>query len=119
MRTRSFRLRLAIFSALISGVILLAFGLAALVNYQLCVAFLFHRSVRWSRPVEWLVYAAVVAGIGMCDVFMTRSLVAEDFDPLMAKAIAAASLPILNFAARRYLVFATGGRGPWEPTYGG
>ena len=94
-----------------------AFGIAALVNYRLCVTLLFHRNVRWTRSVEWIVYAAVVLGIGLCDLFLTRSLIAGGYGPMISKVLAAGSLPILNFAARRYLVFPSAGRGPWKPTY--
>lgn len=96
----------------------IAFGVAALVNYQLCIALLFHRNVRWTRPVEWIVYTAVVVGVGLCDLVLTQGLHAGGFAPMVSKVIAAASLPVLNFAARRYLVFPSAGRGPWKPTYG-
>lgn len=95
----------------------IAFGSAALINYQLCVNFLFHRNVRWTQPVEWFVYAAVVVGVGWCDLVLTRSLIEAGLGALFSKVIAAASLPILNFAARRYLVFPSKGRGAWKPTY--
>ncbi len=95
----------------------IAFGLAALVNYRLCIALLFHGSARWTRSVEWVVYGAVVVGIGLFDVLLTDRLIAAGFGTGASKAIAAASLPILNFAARRYLVFRAGDRGPWKPTF--
>jgi len=116
-------INLALFGALvamqlgIAGSAALAFAVASLVNYLLCIALLFHRNVRWTRSVEWIVYAAVVLGVGICDLFLTRSLIAGGFGPMLSKALAAASLPILNFAARRYLVFPSTGRGPWKPTY--
>jgi glycosyltransferase involved in cell wall biosynthesis len=95
-----------------------AFGIAALVNYRLCIALLFHRNVRWKKPIEWGVYAGVVIGVGLCDFLLTRSLIGAGLGPMLSKAIATASLPILNFAARRYLVFPATRRGPWKPTYG-
>ncbi len=59
----------------------------------------------------------VVLGIGLCDLFLTQSLIAGGLGPMISKMLAAASLPILNFSARRYLVFPSAGRGPWKPTY--
>lgn len=94
-----------------------AFGIAALINYRLCVSLLFHRNVRWTRSVEWIVYAAVVVGVGFCDVALTRSMIADGFGPMTAKIFAVAALPVINFAARRYLVFSRAERGPWKPTY--
>jgi len=94
-----------------------AFGVAALVNYRLCIALLFHRNIRWTAPVEWSVYTGVVVAIGLFDLMLTEWLIGTGFGPMPSKAIAAASLPILNFLARRYLVFQSGTRGPWKPTY--
>ena len=34
-----------------------AFGIAAIINYLLCVTFLFHRNARWQDIVEWSLYA--------------------------------------------------------------
>jgi dolichol-phosphate mannosyltransferase len=95
----------------------IAFGIAALVNYQLCIAFLFQRNIRWARRIEWAVYAGVFVGIGYFDVLLTRNLIESGMGPLLSKVVAAASLPVLNFVARRYLVFQAKRRGPWKPTH--
>ena len=94
----------------------IAFVVAAAVNYMLCISLLFYQSERWTRPVERLVYAVIVVSIGLFDVHLTRSLVAAGYGAMASKILAAASLPILNFAARRYLVFKANRRGPWLPT---
>ena len=92
-----------------------AFGIAAVVNYLLCVNLLFHRNARWNDFVEWSLYALVVVGVGAIDYGITRGLIENGLAPLAAKALATLLLPVLNFAGRRFLVFPTPKRGPWEP----
>ena len=91
-----------------------AFGIAAILNYLLCVTFLFHRNARWKNVVEWSLYALVVVVMGTLDYTITRSLIHDHFAPITAKAIATILLPVLNFAGRRFLVFPSPKRGPWE-----
>jgi dolichol-phosphate mannosyltransferase len=91
-----------------------AFGIAAILNYLLCVTFLFHRNARWKNVVEWSFYALVVVVMGTLDYTITRSLIHDHFAPITAKAIATILLPVLNFAGRRFLVFPSPQRGPWE-----
>ncbi len=112
---------LAIFSVLnASGVSLglsvpTAFGMAAIVNYFLCVTFLFHRNARWQNGVEWTLYALVVTSVGLIDYAITDQLIDRDVTPVLAKALATTLLPVLNFAGRRFLVFPSPQRGPWGP----
>jgi putative flippase GtrA len=93
-----------------------AFGIAAIVNYLLCVTFLFHRNARWKNTAEWSLYALVVLVMGMIDYAITRWLIDGQFAPLAAKTIATLLLPVLNFAGRRFLVFPSPKRGPWGPS---
>ena len=92
-----------------------AFGIAAILNYLLCVSFLFHRNARWRDSLEWSIYALVVVVLGTIDFGITRWLISHDSTPMAAKAIATILLPVLNFAGRRFLVFPSPKRGPWEP----
>ena len=93
-----------------------AFGIAAILNYLLCVTFLFHRNARWQDIVEWSLYALVVVVMGTLDFGLTRWLIDADFAPLASKALATTLLPVLNFAGRRFLVFPSPQRGPWRPS---
>ncbi len=94
-----------------------AFGIAAIVNYLLCVTFLFHRNADWRSGSEWSRYGLVVLAIGSLDFWITQVLVDRGLVPLVAKALATGLLPILNFAARRFLVFPSTERGPWRPSH--
>ena len=91
-----------------------AFGIAAIINYLLCVTFLFHRNVRWRNAAEWTLYAVVVVVVGTVDYAITRGLIAGAVSPLLAKACATLLLPVVNFAGRRFLVFPSPQRGPWR-----
>ena len=91
-----------------------AFGVAAIANYLLCVTFLFHRNARWKDVVEWSLYALVVVVMGTLDYGITRWLIDTEITPIAAKTLATISLPILNFASRRFLVFPSPQRGPWK-----
>jgi dolichol-phosphate mannosyltransferase len=90
-----------------------AFGIAAVVNYLLCVTFLFHRNARWQNIVEWSLYALVVVVMGTLDYGITRGLIDANVTPIAAKTLATILLPVLNFASRRFLVFPSPQRGPW------
>ena len=81
----------------LTGAALTAFGLAAALNYVLCIVILFRHRARWTAPTEVLVYAALVAVAALVDVTITRSLVAEGLSPILAKALAAALGVFLNF----------------------
>jgi dolichol-phosphate mannosyltransferase len=90
-----------------------AFGIAALLNYFLCVSLLFQRNARWSNFGEWSLYALIVAVMGTVDYALTRWLIDAEVTPVAAKTFATILLPVLNFAGRRFLVFPSPPRGPW------
>jgi putative flippase GtrA len=93
-----------------------AFATASLLNYALCVSLLFSKNSRWQGRMEILSYVGVVAITGLIDLVLTLSLVEAGYGAMSAKAIATLMLPVLNFLARRFLVFSGGKkRGPWEP----
>jgi dolichol-phosphate mannosyltransferase len=93
----------------------LAFGVAALVNYLLCIFLLFRHRARWNSFMELVVFWAAVLAVGALDVGITYSLTEAGMGPLAAKAVATVVCFVLNFAARRWLVFPEPSRGPWRP----
>lgn len=118
-------LNLASFSALFYGIdaslfgsVALAFATAAIANYFICVSILFHRNARWENSTEWLIYGGVILMMGSIDYAITQSLVHRAFSPFSAKLIAILLVPVLNFAARRFLIFPTPTRGAWGPSNG-
>ena len=90
-----------------------AFGIAAILNYWLCVNLLFDRNARWSDFVEWSLYALLVGVMGTLDYTLTSWLIDADLTPVTAKMLATILLPVLNFAGRRFLIFPSPRREPW------
>ncbi len=93
----------------------LAFLLAAVVNYLLCIWLLFRHGARWRTWAELLIYFAVVLLVGSVDVLATTLLVSIGLSPWLAKVIASMIGLLLNFVGRRNLVFPEPKRGPWQP----
>jgi dolichol-phosphate mannosyltransferase len=94
----------------------LAFLLAAILNYWLCVVFLFRHSAKWATWTEMAAYAAVVVVAGVIDWGSTIALVDSGMSALPAKLCASALALVVNFLGRRYLVFPERRPGRWAPT---
>ncbi|SHG99391.1 bifunctional glycosyltransferase family 2/GtrA family protein [Bradyrhizobium erythrophlei] len=93
---------------------LLAFFIAAGVNYYLSVTFIFQHKAKWSTITEPLIYIGVVIVIGLVDVFITRSFVAIGMSPALAKIFATGIGLVLNFAGRRFVVFPERSNPDWQ-----
>ena len=84
---------------------IIAFAFAAIINYVLCVSFLFRHRSRWNAATEYLVYAAVVLGIGAIDISVFTYFIGTGMRPMLAKVTACIIGLGANFAARKWLVF--------------
>jgi dolichol-phosphate mannosyltransferase len=92
-----------------------AFLVAAAVNYFLSVLILFRHRARWNSTTEILIFLAVVVSIGYVDLVSTRSFIRSGMDPWLGKSLATAVGLILNFSARRFIVFPEPGNPDWAP----
>jgi dolichol-phosphate mannosyltransferase len=92
-----------------------AFFIAALVNYFLSIKLIFRHNALWRTPSELLVYFFVVSVIGIIDMYSTVGFVSLGSSPWLAKVCATAIGLVLNFAARRYIVFPETPRPDWKP----
>ncbi len=92
-----------------------AFGVAAVLNYILCVLLLFRHQARWNTGVELFFYLVVVAVNGLIDSAITVGLIQLHVMPALAKLIATAVSLVFNFLGRRFLVFPEAASGPWKP----
>jgi len=99
----------------VSTAALVAFFVAAAVNYFLSVQILFRRKAKWSSLIEILVLSCVVAVVSLVDLYSTRFLVGTGLRPVLAKSAATAIGLGLNFAGRRLLVFPEKARPDWKP----
>lgn len=83
----------------------IAFVVAAIVNYLLCITLLFRHRIRWDTTSELLLYGVVVALLGFVDVAMTNYMVEMGTHSALAKCLASAIGLVLNFVSRRSLIF--------------
>jgi putative flippase GtrA len=100
------------YSATVSA--LSAFFLAAALNYLLCILLLFRHKAKWSAPKEIAIYLLVVCTLGIMDVEVTKFLMEAGLAAWMSKSAATMIGLVLNFVARRLLVFPEPSSGPWR-----
>ncbi|WP_319523971.1 bifunctional glycosyltransferase family 2/GtrA family protein [uncultured Desulfosarcina sp.] len=93
----------------------IAFMVAAVVNYALCVLILFKHQVRWKAPLEMLAYTGVVGAVACVDLMVVKYLLHIGSPPVIAKLAATGMALILNFLGRRFIVFPEKPSGPWQP----
>lgn len=91
-----------------------AYVAAAVVNYVLCIAFLFRHKARWNSLMELVVYILLVLLVGVLDVAVTQMLLVTGATPWLAKSTASVVGLILNFLGRKYFVFPQPSAGPWK-----
>jgi len=82
-----------------------AFVIAAVVNYLLCIVFVFRHKARWGNLSEIVIYCGVVFTGAALDLLITK---------LVFNAGNSTALVLMfNFLARRYVVFPLAGKGQW------
>jgi glycosyltransferase involved in cell wall biosynthesis len=91
-----------------------AFLIAAAVNYYLSILLLFRHRARWNSGVEMLIFLVVVGVIGYVDLVSTHTFIRNGVAPWIAKLLATAIGLVLNFSARRFLVFPEPGNPDWS-----
>jgi glycosyltransferase involved in cell wall biosynthesis len=96
-----------------------AFLIAAAVNYCLSVAILFRHGARWSSTREIALFFVLVSAIGSIDLFSTRTLLIHGRQPWLAKSTATGLGLILNFWARRFVVFREAPSPEWKDQQSG
>ena len=101
--------------ASLAAAVVPAFAVAAIVNYLLSIALIFRHRARYSAVLELLVFIVVAAGIGWVDLAVTRWAIGDGFPPSLAKITGSAVILLLNFAARRYIVFPLRATPAWKP----
>lgn len=92
----------------------IAFFTAAIVNYLLCIQFLFRHKARWNSRAELLIFIGVVCTVGLVDLYLTKFFLFTGFSAGLSKITATIIGLILNFVGRRFLVFPEPPAGPWK-----
>lgn len=83
----------------------IAFLLAGIVNYFLCIQLLFRHNVKWPGISELLIYFVVISMVGGVDWFMTTTMLDTGYAPHSSKIFATIIALVLNFLVRKYIVF--------------
>ncbi|MBN1102827.1 MAG: bifunctional glycosyltransferase family 2/GtrA family protein [Deltaproteobacteria bacterium] len=96
-----------------------AFVLAALLNYVLCILLLFRHKARWNAPMEMVLYWLVVGVVCLIDLGATRLFILWGIGVGSSKALASVIGLMFNFLGRRFFVFPEPPAGPWRPQQGG
>jgi dolichol-phosphate mannosyltransferase len=96
-----------------------AFFAAAALNYYLCILILFRQRARWSSLLETSIFLILVLAIGYFDFRSTLFFVGLGVAPWLAKSTATALGLVLNFTARRFVVFPEPASPDWEPQESG
>jgi glycosyltransferase involved in cell wall biosynthesis len=91
-----------------------AFVLAAVMNYLLCITFLFRHKAKWKTAGEVLVYCMIVCLVGTIDLGATKILLNLEIAPWLAKSAGCLVGLGFNFLGRRYFVFPEPSPGPWQ-----
>jgi dolichol-phosphate mannosyltransferase len=94
---------------------MVAFAMAAIVNYFLCVLLLFKHQAKWKAPLELLSYLLVVCSIALVDLLITITLLNNNYSPFISKISATTLSFVFNFMGRRFFVFPEKPSGPWHP----
>lgn len=82
-----------------------SFVLSALMNYLLCIAFLFRHKAKWNAFGELAAYLLSAAVMGTLDWWLTGMLSSSGMTEGAAKAVAATAGFFGNFILRRFIVF--------------
>ena len=81
------------------------FLLGAVLNYVLCLIFLFRHKARWSASGEMAAYCATVAAMGFADAGMTWLFACLGLAAVWSKTLAIAVGFFGNFFLRKLVVF--------------
>jgi putative flippase GtrA len=93
----------------------LAFMAAAALNYYLCILILFRHRARWRSHVEVAIFVGLVLAIAVVDFKLTVFFLDRGMALWLAKSLATALGLMLNFAARRFVVFPEPANPDWVP----
>jgi glycosyltransferase involved in cell wall biosynthesis len=83
----------------------MAFVLAALTNYYLCIKTIFRYRRLWTTFFEFVVYCTFVTGVLVFDLLITQNLESQGNSSLLSKVLAIVLGFFLNYTLRRFFIF--------------
>jgi putative flippase GtrA len=84
---------------------IIAFYSAAILNYWLCINFLFRKNAHWRTWSEYTIYFVTVSAIAVIDMFSTIGFISIGILPAISKIYASGIGFTLNFLLRKYVIF--------------
>ena len=99
----------------VTASVVTAFAAAAVFNYVLSIALIFRRRARYPAALEIAMFLGVAVAIGWVDLIVTRRALDMGYAPAAAKLVASAIILLLNFGARRYIIFPQRTASGWQP----
>ena len=101
--------------ATVTASVVTAFALAAALNYGLSIALIFRHGARYPAALETAIFLVMAAAIGWVDLTVTTRALDAGYAPAVAKLVASAIILLLNFGARRYIIFPQRPAPGWQP----
>jgi putative flippase GtrA len=84
----------------------IAFCAGVLLNYALCIKWVFHSRTLQDTRAEFVVFSLVgVAGLGLTELILYAGTGRLGFDYRLSKIVAVGIVLIWNFSARKFLLF--------------
>ena len=93
----------------------IAYIIAAIVNYFLCIYLLFRHKARWSTLNEVVLFILVVGLVGIADMVVTKFFILFGIYASVSKLLASGIGLFFNFLGRRFWVFSEPASGSWKP----
>jgi putative flippase GtrA len=87
-----------------AAAVVMAFGIAALIQYFFAILFVFRHRSKKAQITEMLLCLGAIGLIGWSDLFAATTLLQQGLSPVLSKAAASAGVFLLNFFVRDYLV---------------
>ena len=94
--------------------VILAFIIAAVVNYFLSILLLFRHKARWNTGMELIMFAGIVIVACGFDYLFTAGMIGLGVSAIMAKAVSSILNLFVNFSGRRFVVFPEKSSGSWK-----
>lgn len=87
---------------------------SAALNYLLCILLIFRHRAKWSSGAEWIAYWLVVGSVFLAELGILKFFSSSGLSPEVAKISASLITLVLNFSARRFIVFPEPPLRPWR-----
>ncbi len=93
----------------------LAFIFSSLLNYLFCYWILFRYKSNWNALLKIVIFIGTITGMGYADLWLTETLIKNQFQEAYAKITATVICIVLNFISRRLFISQSNRTNMWKP----